>query len=95
VVRPSEGLYEWGGAGEIVLVRDNDLWRCDCDPGRESAYDASPGMLGAYWIGLYKNAQKDAPQRQGWWAQAVTGPTAGVRAATAPKKKRTPSAVWY
>ncbi|HUT24800.1 MAG TPA: hypothetical protein VM492_10695 [Sumerlaeia bacterium] len=62
---------------------------------QEVASDALPGMLGAYWIRLYKNAQKEAPQRQHWWTQAVTGPAGGVRAATEPKKKRTPAAIWY
>ncbi|MEN6535028.1 MAG: hypothetical protein ABFD89_15290 [Bryobacteraceae bacterium] len=46
----------------------------------QATSDIMPGMLGAYWISQYKNAQRTPGRKQDWWVQALTGPT-GVRAA--------------
>jgi hypothetical protein len=52
----------------------------------QAASDFMPGMLGSYWINLYKNAQREPSRKQDFPVQAITGPM-GVRAAIDYSKK--------
>ncbi len=46
---------------------------------RQTFSDLFPGLFGQYWMSLYENSQKPSGKKQPWAAQAITGPTLGIR----------------